>query len=332
LTGSRSGRYTFSMSDPWKDYRQRKEYACRINRVIDYINQHLSEDLTLEGLSQVASFSPYHFHRLFHTMVGETLNAYITRLRLEKAAHKLRRNRNLSVTEIALECGFSSSSAFTRAFKLLFNEPPTEYRKRFVQTLPPPGTGDNLYGRSEPPLHVLFPDMAPSQYARFRNFPFTPRVEQLPGYHVAYIRLIGFTENTFNENISRAFDRLALWLRARDIFTPETLCIGVTYDDTEITEPGKCRYMACYTVPPGTRPEGEVGIEDIHSGKFVSVRIEGEWAEYGEHFRNTISYLYGLWFPGSGFEPGEGLSYLEKYYTPKSRGLSMDLCVPVKPA
>ena len=320
------------MSDPLKEYRQRKEYAYRINRVIDYINQHLSEDLTLEGLSQVASFSPYHFHRLFHTLVGETLNAYITRLRLEKAAHKLRRNLNLSVTEIALECGFSSSSAFTRAFKLLLNEPPTEYRKRFIPVPSQPPEGEKRYGVPGVPIESLYPGLAPAQYARFRDYPFTPRVEQLPAYHVAYIRLIGFTENTFNQNISRAFDRLALWLRARDIYTPETLCIGVTYDDTEITEPGKCRYMACFTVPPETRPEGEVGIDDIRGGKFVSVRIEGEWADYGEHFANTIAYLYGVWFPASGYEPGEGLSYLEKYYNSKSDKLNMDLSVPVKPA
>lgn len=319
------------MSDPLREYRLRKEYSSRINRVLDFINLHLSEELTLKGLSHVASFSPYHFHRIFHAMVGEPLYGYITRLRLEKAAHRLRRNLNLPVTEIALECGFSSSSAFTRAFRLHFHEPPTVYRRRFLGPAACPGSREARYGKALSPPADRLTDLDPAQYARFREFPFQPTVEHLLGYHIAYIRLFGFKENTYNEHISCAFERLALWLKARDLFTPQSLCIGVTYDDTEITEPARCRYMACFTVPDGTSAEGEIGIEDIPAGKYAVVHIEGQWSEYGQLFGKAIEYLHGVWFPTSGYEPGEGLSYLEKYYGFKSGRLNMDLCVPAVP-
>jgi AraC family transcriptional regulator len=69
--------------------RWREEYVARINRVIDYIESHLDERLSLERLAKVANFSPFHFHRIFGAMVGQTLNQFIARLRAEKAAMQL---------------------------------------------------------------------------------------------------------------------------------------------------------------------------------------------------------------------------------------------------
>jgi AraC family transcriptional regulator len=98
----------------------RREYAARINRVVDYIQSHLADPLDLERLAAVACFSPFHFHRLFHAWMGETLQDFVHRLRLERAAQLLLFNPLTSISEIALECGFSSSSAFARAFKGAF--------------------------------------------------------------------------------------------------------------------------------------------------------------------------------------------------------------------
>ncbi len=69
-----------------------KEYIHRINKVIDYIEAHIDGDLSLEILADVASFSPFHFHRIFSAFVGETLNDFIKRLRIEKAASLLINN------------------------------------------------------------------------------------------------------------------------------------------------------------------------------------------------------------------------------------------------
>ena len=76
-------------------------YTSRINRVIDYIESNISGDLSLEELAEVAQFSPFHFHRIFRAMVGEPLNGFIQRVRIEKAAAKLIADPRKSITEIA---------------------------------------------------------------------------------------------------------------------------------------------------------------------------------------------------------------------------------------
>ena len=80
----------------------------RINRVIDFIGQHLDEELTLDRLSSVACFSKYHFHRLFTAYTGLSLRHYIRWLRLKRAAHQLIMEKDKTIMEIALDAGFES--------------------------------------------------------------------------------------------------------------------------------------------------------------------------------------------------------------------------------
>ena len=96
---------------------QKEEYISRINRVMDYIQENLDRLMTLEQLASVACFSPFHFHRIFRAIVGETLAHFIQRVRVEKAASTLLVNPKASVTAIALDCGFGSSAAFARVFR-----------------------------------------------------------------------------------------------------------------------------------------------------------------------------------------------------------------------
>ena len=119
-----------TVTDDLEDARRRAlraEYAGRINRVIDHIEANLAGDLTLETLAGVAAFSPFHFHRIFRAMVGETLSAFIRRRRVEKAASLLLANPARPVTQVALECGFSTPAAFARVFKESFGSSATEW-------------------------------------------------------------------------------------------------------------------------------------------------------------------------------------------------------------
>src|ERR1700677_1538646 len=104
------------------------EYAQRINRVIDYLRGNLDRQVKLEELAKVACFSEFHFHRIFRAISGETLNNFTKRLRLEKAARHLRFS-DRSLTDIALDCGFSSSAAFSRAFRAGYDTSPRQFRK-----------------------------------------------------------------------------------------------------------------------------------------------------------------------------------------------------------
>ena len=114
------------MPSPGKN---RQEYLTRINRVVDYIQRHLIEDLSLTVLARVANFSPYHFHRLFKAITGETLNDFVRRVRLEKAGGMLVLNPQESITNIALECGFNEPNYFARQFRQHIGVSPSDYRK-----------------------------------------------------------------------------------------------------------------------------------------------------------------------------------------------------------
>lgn len=92
-------------------------YEQRIKRVIEFIGKHLDYELTLQQLSSIACFSKYHFHRIFTTYTGMSLQQYIRWLRLKRAAHQLIVDKDRSIIEIALNAGFQSHESFTRAFK-----------------------------------------------------------------------------------------------------------------------------------------------------------------------------------------------------------------------
>jgi len=96
---------------------------------MDYIQANLAGDLRLETVARVARFSPFHFHRVFKAVVGETLNDFIRRVRASTAAARLLHNPKLSITDVAVGCGYSSSSAFAREFRNAFGTSASEFRR-----------------------------------------------------------------------------------------------------------------------------------------------------------------------------------------------------------
>lgn len=105
-----------------------KAYKVRIDRVLKYIEAHLANKISLAEVAEVSHFSVFHFHRIFTGIVGETVNDYIARRRLEKAVNLLIFKTELSITQIALDSGFSSSANFSKAVRLHFGFSPSEIR------------------------------------------------------------------------------------------------------------------------------------------------------------------------------------------------------------
>ena len=93
-----------------------------------YIREHISEPLDRETLASIAGFSIPHFHRVFTAHVGESAISYIRRLRLERAARKLRMGA-VDITEVALAAGYDTHAAFSKAFKQQFGLSPSEFRQ-----------------------------------------------------------------------------------------------------------------------------------------------------------------------------------------------------------
>jgi AraC family transcriptional regulator len=102
-------------------------YKERILRVLVYIQQNLDRELKLEEIARLAYFSSYHFHRIFRGMVGESLQEHIRRLRLERAALRLK-NSSTPVTSVAFDAGYGTHESFIRAFRAMFGEAPSRFR------------------------------------------------------------------------------------------------------------------------------------------------------------------------------------------------------------
>ena len=100
-------------------------------KLMQYIAEHLAEDVSLSSLAELVHLSPYHFSRVFKQSFDTTPHRYLTSQRIERAKSLLAA-RKLSVTEIALNVGFSETSSFTSAFRKVTGETPTDYRRRLA--------------------------------------------------------------------------------------------------------------------------------------------------------------------------------------------------------
>jgi len=103
------------------------QYQRQLDRVVDYIYDHLEEDVRIDTLAEVACLSPYHWHRIFTAMRGETVAATVKRLRLQRAADRLA-NSDMPIEQIARRADYNTIEAFNRAFKAVYELPPAKYR------------------------------------------------------------------------------------------------------------------------------------------------------------------------------------------------------------
>jgi AraC family transcriptional regulator len=320
----------------------REEYFARINRVIDYIEENIDKEFVLADLARVANFSPFHFHRIFSAMVGETLFQFIQRIRLEKAAMQLYNNPKKSITEIALDCGFSSSTTFARSFKDTFQMSASQWRARgFLQKRKISNLDSNqsqLLGNPGKEFDVSSYYISDRKINKLRRnnmksklqIPAEITVKNLPELHVAYVRHIGPYKGDA-ELFTRLYEKLMRWAEPRDLVKiPETQFINVYHDDPEITQKEKLRLSVCMTVPENTPVDGEIGKMTVLGGKYVV----GHFEIGADEFQAAWNTLCGSWLPDSGYQPADGPSYELCLNDPKDHPEGkylVDICIPVKP-
>ncbi len=106
-------------------------FSMSITRALEYLNSHYGEKISVEDLARVANLSASHFSRVFKEQTSMSPVEYIMMIRLDCAKRMLRANEK-SLSEIALDCGFNSSSYFYQCFTREFNISPSDYRKNFL--------------------------------------------------------------------------------------------------------------------------------------------------------------------------------------------------------
>ncbi|MBN2038791.1 MAG: AraC family transcriptional regulator [Spirochaetes bacterium] len=303
---------------------QKEEYTSRINRVIDYIDANISKELTLDNIARVANFSAFHFHRIFRALVKESLTKYIQRIRIEKAASLLIHNPAKSITEIAYDCGFSSSQFFARVFKAYFKISASEWRNKKSKIMHTnskivkDSTADSDYNKSE------------SEKTDDALAELNVEVKDLPDMHVAYVRYIGPYKGDA-DLFSKLFTKIFNWAFTRDLIDyKNTKVIALYNDDPDITDENKLRVEACITFPENTAVDRDIGKLTIHGGKYAVAHFKID----KDGFESAWDALYGEWLPGSGYQPDDKPTFelFPNVLTEHSEDkIIVDICLPIIP-
>jgi AraC family transcriptional regulator len=275
------------------------DYQARLDRVIDYIHDHLDEHLDLNRLAEVACLSPYHWHRIYHGMLGETVAVTVRRLRLHRAAGDLVRTEK-EVHEIAADSGFNSVQSFSRAFRAAFGLSPGQYRSRASYTV----------------FTLTREDYRPNMYeVTIRDI---PEMKALTCSHTGSYMQIG-----------RAFDHLFGWLAAHNALQPDMRMVAIYYDDPGAVPEEMLRSKAGVVLPSGKPVASPFELTELRGGPHAVLRHKGP---YGE-LQQAYHWLYGQWLPQSGKEAADAPVFEEYLNTPRDTAppdLLTDICLPLR--
>ncbi|QQS14871.1 MAG: AraC family transcriptional regulator [Rhodospirillales bacterium] len=278
----------------------RLSYADRIARVVDHIAANLDATLTTERLAAVAHFSPYHFHRIYLGVTGETAGDTIRRYRLNRAATALTHG-DRAIPAIAREAGYGGAAAFTRAFAAVYGATPGAYRRAHR-------------GRDH--------RTANQQQESAMSHP--TEIVTLPAR-----RLFMATHIGHYHEMAAAFDRTAAWLGSRGLLADDRAAIAIYRDlDPSVVPSARRRTDVGFSVAPGVAATDGFKIVDLPGGRHAVMHHKGPYAE----LEAACSWLFGVWLPASGEETADRPFF--DHYLNDCKALPpaewrTDVCVPL---
>ena len=281
------------------DLSHRERYETRLNRLLEHIYDHLDEPLDIERLAQIACLSPYHWHRIYQAMHGETVASTVRRLRLHRAAGYLA-NGSMPIAEIAERSGYSSLQSFSRTFRAVFGMPPAQYRKQGTHSrFKPALSGDGQMTTRE------------------------VEIREVPAMQVVTLDHTGSYMQ-----IGKAFDALVGWLAARDLLSPEMRMVGIYYDDPGIVAEAELRSKAGVVLPGDVSVAAPVGVTPLRGGQYAVLRHKGPYSD----MHAAYEWLYGTWLVQSGREAADAPVFEEYLNNPKETApadLLTEICLPL---
>jgi len=281
----------------------RLDYRKRILRVVEYIHDHLHDDLDMETLAGVAAFSPYHWHRIYRGITGETAVQTVRRLRLHHAAGALVQTHD-PISKIAQSAGYQSTAAFTRAFANSYGITPAAYRERGNLT-----------------AHDTQPAAAGGKASSMTTHPVT--IEQLPGCTIAAVEHRGPYMN-----IGESFEKLVVMTDALSLLQSGARTVAIYYDDPSAVAPDDLRSEAGIEVPAGYDAKAPLHNISIKGGRHAVMHHKGPYAE----LEAAYNWLFGVWLPESGEEAANRPTF--EFYLNDCKSLPpaewlTDICLPL---
>ena len=296
------------------------DYKNRINRVFEFIDQNLESDLSLNKISEIAFFSPFHFHRVFKFITGETLNGYITRRRIEKSASDLL-HKNITATEIAHKYGFSDNSSYSRTFKKYFGVSPTEFKKQNPNRHSKIRQLESKNGQEYPDYekYICIID----NLKKWTDMNAKIEVKETPELNLAGVTHVGVN------GIEKAFEKLTKWAIPKGLLKNSEAKMGrVFFDSFKFTAPDKVRMSIFLVTNEPFETEGEINKLTISKGKCIIGRFEITPMEFEKSWTSLF-----IWMNENGYKKGNENPY-EIYHNdyrehPENKFI-VDLYIPIE--
>ena len=249
---------------------------------MDYVRDRPAQAHSLDDLAAVAHSSPFHFHRIFSAVTGETVGSFVQRARLERAAYLMKAKPSRSLTSIAMDTGFATSQEFSRSFKRSYGIAPSQWDRR-GRLAAPEGRAEH---RSSPPAEVR------------------ARIVDRGPVRLAYTRIRPAFEVP---RLSAGLDELITALGEKGVCCRDAQVVGMSWDNYETTPMDRLSYDLGVEVPEtyetsdASDESSPFGIRELGSFRAVEVDCDGPL----QLIADAWDYLYEVWFPQSDFEPAD---------------------------
>lgn len=247
-----------------------------LEKAIEYIEGHLNENIGLRDVARETGYSYYHMTRLFSSILGETVGHYINRRRLYNASEKLLYSKH-RVIDIALDSGFKSPEAFSRAFKAVFGSSPVAYRK----------TGTDLVVNAKR-------ELAPEDVSHIaNNISHSPELFRMEEVKIAGLR--GTTSLSDNQLPHLWGEFLHLY---QNHFAATNVGYGICEtQQTTYTKNGDVSFAVMVGSPVNdfdNLPTGLIG-KTLSAGRYAVFTHRGTFA----NLFKTYQYIFGIWLPAA---------------------------------
>ena len=283
----------------------------QIEKSVNYILKGLQGDLSLEKLATISNYSPFHFQKLFKTVMGESPKQYVKRMRLETAAHYLIIHKNKPVHVIGMDCGFSSPAVFSRAFKNYFEVSAEEFRTM------------------NQPQRIIIRKKANHLKQLLENSNREKTAMPMPEFDIRIKRLeqqSGICVNTnFHsaEPIQKALKEVITLARANDLFDDKSKVMGIMYPHHNI-------YRAFIPVNENLIIPAGINKTEIRPGKYACFKVRGNIAQIFER----LTRFHNHWLPENGYKLADIFGFEIFTEIPDKKNyneIEREIYVPIEP-
>lgn len=281
----------------------RNLHKQRMNKVINFIENHLDEPLNMNTLILLSCYSQFHFHRLFRSYIGESVYGYRKRLLLERSIKQLLYSSE-TITEIAFNCGYNNQSSFNKAFKIQYSYSPSQIRK----------------------LKIPLQKQTLNRITQ-RQIKMEPLVKNIDDINVICAREIG----SYDQAAPKAWGRVMKYSYSNRLMTKAVRSIGITHDDPQVTDADQIRYDACLDLDTDISKEDNLFKHTIVGGKYAIFLHKGAY----ENLEQAYSYIFNEWLQESKFQIKENQPCFEIYLNrdprkTKPENLKTEIHVPLE--